>query len=156
MSFMAGYAVQALRGRGGLFWALNSRLAGGIPGSWTRDFPAEPWIRVGSMSANEEGVADPYLLRPPGELNLYSQFAYWHGASDFQTFRHTLRFTSVPDLLRVAAGTPRMRLAAVSAAMNREWAAEHRRASCAYERIAGALLRCFDTQGRSGEECAGR
>ena len=50
-----------------------------------------------------------------------------------------MRFSSVPELLRVAAGTKLDVLAEISAGMRREWAAAFRATACAYADVALAV-----------------
>lgn len=119
--YVASYALRVLAGVGELFWAVNPKFAGRLPGPWTDAFLAEPWVRDARGRNHAEGLASE------------AQFLYWYRASDFETFGHTLRFASLAELVHVAVATPLADLERISKAMRAEWANEQRATMSAYE-----------------------
>jgi len=110
---------------------VNPRFAGALPGVRARGLAVEPWVRGGG--------ADAAPGARPGAA--FAQFAYWYRASDFESFGHTLRFASVPDLLRLAAARPLEELAAASVSMRREWLSACQRTEASFALAAEGLLR---------------
>jgi len=126
--YIAAYGLRTLAQKGVTFWGVHPRFAGRLPGPWSLGFDFDPWLHE-SWNQNHST-----------EVRSESQFLYWFRASDFETFGHTLRFDSVPQLLQRAAGTSSDELQGTSAAMQREWAVARRSASTVYEKVACHLL----------------
>lgn len=126
--YVASYGLRILEKRQVAFWAVHPGFAGKLPGIPSPDFAAEPWVRVPSGHDAAE------MLRAK------AQFLYWFRASDFETFGHTLRFSSLPEMLQHAAGIPASELAVVSMKMRTEWAKAQRSTASAYNAVVKRLL----------------
>lgn len=111
-AYIASYGVRILKGYGMHFWSVNPAFAGGLLGKYsqnsTEKFDHSPWLHA---DWGDDGVS---ILKGRGLIE------YWLQASDFESFGHTMRFDSIPNMILHAAA-PEGELQEKSNKMRAEW-----------------------------------
>eukprot|EP00929_Paragymnodinium_shiwhaense_P054387 TRINITY_DN27254_c0_g1_i1.p1 TRINITY_DN27254_c0_g1~~TRINITY_DN27254_c0_g1_i1.p1 ORF type:complete len:346 (+),score=32.46 TRINITY_DN27254_c0_g1_i1:46-1083(+) len=128
--YLAAYGFRTLVKLGITFWAVHPRFAGWLPNVGGEGRVAvSPWIA--ELSA---------LREPDTAMYAEAQMPWWLKHSDYERFGHTLKFDSVPHMLRLAAGSSGEELRALSRSMRGEWSASRRKTAAVYRHAFARLV----------------
>ncbi|CAE8672038.1 unnamed protein product, partial [Polarella glacialis] len=133
--FLSDFALRVRAKHARFFWSIDAAHAGLLPGPWTEEFMVEPWLRNASDAVRS----------PRSYAQAKAQISYWLAASDYEVFGSTYRFSSVAELVQIAAWTTPEELFETSRAMRAEWKQAWLTTGAAYDAAIGQLLGCgFD------------